>query len=57
MWLDAERVVRESLDAIFSGGPVVVVPGKRYQLIVLMLRYMPQWVRRLLQSRYGKART
>jgi len=49
--------VRESLDAIFGGGPVVVVPGKRYQLIVLALRYLPQWVRRTLQGRYGKART
>lgn len=57
MWLDADRVVRESLDAIFTDGPVVVVPGKRYQLIVLALRYLPQWVRRTLQGRYGKART
>ena len=57
LWLDADRVVRASLDAIFDGGPVVVVPGKRYQLIVLALRYMPQWVRRILQGRYGKART
>ena len=57
MWLDADRVVRASLEAIFGGGPVVVVPGKRYQLIVLALRYLPQWVRRTLQGRYGKART
>jgi uncharacterized protein len=56
-WLTADRVVRESLEAALGDGPVVVVPGKRYQAIVLALRYMPQWVRRSLQQRYGKART
>ena len=56
-WLEADRVVRESLEAALGGGPVVVVPGKRYQAIVLALRYLPQWVRRSLQQRYGKART
>ena len=56
-WMEADRVVRESLEAAHAGGPVVVIPGKRYQAIVLALRYMPQWVRRTLQQRYGKART
>ena len=56
-WMDAERVVRESLEAAHAGGPVVVIPGKRYQAIVLMLRYLPWWARRALQQRYGKART
>ena len=56
-WMDADRVVRESLEAAHAGGPVVVVPGKRYQAIVLMLRYLPWWARRALQQRYGKART
>ncbi|MFM9012389.1 MAG: SDR family NAD(P)-dependent oxidoreductase [Gemmatimonadota bacterium] len=55
--MDADREDRESLAAAHAGGPVVVVPGKRYQAIVLALRYMPQWVRRTLQQRYGKART
>ena len=56
MWLDAPRVVRESLDAAFRDGPVVVVPGKRYKSIVLALRYMPRWLRGMLQERYGRAR-
>ena len=56
MWLNADRVVRESLDACFRDGPTVVIPGKRYKLIVAALRYMPMWVRRILQERYGRAR-
>ncbi len=56
LWLDAERVVRESLDAAFGDGPVVVIPARRYRLIVAGLRLMPVWVRGLMQRRYGKAR-
>ncbi len=56
LWLDAEFVVRESLDAAFRDGPVVVIPGRRYRLIVAGLRHMPQWLRGLMQKRYGKAR-
>lgn len=55
-WLDAERVVRESLAAAFGDGPVVVVPGRRYRVVVFLLRHMPLWVRRRLQERYGRAR-
>ena len=55
-WLTAERVVRESLAAAFGDGPVVVIPGKRYRALVLALRYLPLWVRRMLQERYGRAR-
>jgi short-subunit dehydrogenase len=56
LWLEAERVVRESLDAAFGDGPVVVIPAKRYRLIVSALRYMPWWLRRRLQRRYGRTR-
>lgn len=56
LWLDAKRVVRESLDAAFGDGPVVVIPTKRYRAIVTGLRYMPRWLRGILQKRYGKAR-
>lgn len=55
-WLNADRVVRDSLEAAFGGGPVVVIPGKRYQLLVLALRYMPLWIRRIMQERYSRAR-
>jgi short-subunit dehydrogenase len=55
-WLDADRVVRESLNAAFGRGPTVVIPGKRYKAVVFALRHMPYWVRGLLQERYGRAR-
>ena len=55
-WLNADRVVRESLDEAFGHGPTVVIPGKRYKALVLALRYMPQWLRRNLQERYARAR-
>lgn len=45
MWMDAERVVEESLRAIESGGPVVLVPGRRYRAIAGLVRLLP---RRLL---------
>jgi short-subunit dehydrogenase len=56
-WLEASRVVRESLDAAFGDGPVVVVPSKRYRTIVFALRFMPRWLRNVFQRRYGKSRT
>jgi len=55
-WLDAERVVRASLDAAFGDGPVVVIPGKRYRFLVAVLRHMPAFLRRRLQRRYSKQR-
>jgi short-subunit dehydrogenase len=55
-WLTADRVVRESLESAFGDGPVVVIPGKRYKGLVLGLRYMPQWLRGMLQERYARAR-
>jgi len=56
MWMDADRVVRESLEAMRRGGPVVVIPGRRYRFIVFLLRWIPQWLRRLLIGRYRRDR-
>jgi len=56
LWLESERVVRESLDAAFGDGPVVVIPTKRYRMIVTALRHMPAWMRSVFQRRYSKAR-
>jgi short-subunit dehydrogenase len=39
MWMSAERVIDASLAAAAAGGPVVVVPGKRYKLVVWALKY------------------
>ncbi|MBX3132202.1 MAG: SDR family oxidoreductase [Gemmatimonadaceae bacterium] len=55
-WLNADRVVRESLEQAFGGGPTVVIPGKRYRTVVFALRHMPMWLRGLMQERYGRAR-
>jgi short-subunit dehydrogenase len=42
MWLSAERVVNASLRDLDRGWPVVCVPGLRYKLIVLLLRFIPR---------------
>jgi short-subunit dehydrogenase len=42
MWLTAEKVVRASLRNLQRGGPVVCIPGWKYQLIVLLLRHLPR---------------
>lgn len=55
-WLNADRVVRESLEQAFGGGPTVVIPGKRYKAVVFALRHMPLWLRGMMQERYGRAR-
>ncbi len=56
VWLSAEDVVRDSLENAFGHGPTVVIPNWKYKMIVLMLRYMPLWLRRMMQERYGRAR-
>ncbi len=53
LWLSADRVVHESLDALAARGPVVVVPGKRYKLMVWLLTYAG-WVLRPLASRHRR---
>jgi len=57
LWLDADRVVRESLAQSARGGPVVCIPGKRYKLIVFALRYLPEWLLGIFRGKYGKSRT
>jgi short-subunit dehydrogenase len=44
MWLSATSVVETSLAALKRGRPVVCVPGLRYKLIVLLLRFTPRWL-------------
>ncbi len=57
LWLNVERVVEDSLRQIAAGGPTVCVPSLRFKLIVLLLRFMPQWVLRPMRVRYGRLRT
>lgn len=44
MWLSANAVVESSLAALDRGRPVVCVPGIRYKLLVLLLRFIPRWL-------------
>ena len=53
-WLSAERVVSESLAALVKGRPVAVIPGKRYRVIVALLRHAPDWMRVRGARRYRR---
>lgn len=54
-WLPADRVVDESLAQARARGPVVCVPGKRFKLIVFLLKYAP-WMLGSLRQRYRRDR-
>jgi short-subunit dehydrogenase len=57
LWLDAGRVVDDSLAQLDAGGPVVCIPSKRFKAIVLLIRFLPQWVMAPVRARYGRLRT
>lgn len=52
-WMNADRVVTESLDAMARRRPVVVVPGAGYKLAAFIVRFMPRWCWRFLISLRG----
>jgi hypothetical protein len=56
MWMNADFVVGESLAAVRRGSPVVVIPGRRYRIIVFLLRWLPAWVRIGLTKGYRRDR-
>jgi short-subunit dehydrogenase len=51
MWMSAASVVETSLRSIERRGPVVCVPGFRYKLLVLLMRFVP---RRLIGGVTGR---
>jgi uncharacterized protein len=56
MWLDANRVARESYDAVMRGVPVYV-PGRLYRSMVGVARMLPQsLVLRVMKRNAGKFR-
>ena len=57
LWLDAERVVKESLAQAARRGPVVCIPSVRYKLLVTLLTYLPAWFKAGVTGKYGKTRT
>jgi short-subunit dehydrogenase len=54
-WLSAERVVGTSLAQAAAREAVVCVPGKRFRLIVFLLKHAP-WVLGSLRQRYRRDR-
>ena len=56
LWLNAEDVVRDSLAAYLRGGPVVVIPGAIYKLIVFLVRYLPKWLMSRATRKYRRDR-
>src|ERR1019366_1463021 len=56
LWLDAGRVVDDSLAQAARGGQTVCVPGWQYKLAVLLIRYLPQWLVRAIRTPLMKSR-
>lgn len=56
LWMTADRVVAQSLSAMRAKRPTVVIPGRRYLWIVLVARYAPKWLIRLITGRYRRDR-
>lgn len=54
-WLSADRVVNESLAQIARRGAVVCVPGKRFKLVVFLLKHA-MWMLGSLRQRYRRDR-
>jgi uncharacterized protein len=47
-WMNADRVVADSLRALRRRRPVVVVPGVGYKLAVFAIRFLPRWLWRVV---------
>jgi len=43
MWMDAATVARQAFDAVMAGR-VIYVNGRLNRAMVLLARYMPQWL-------------
>ena len=54
MWMSASHVVNSSLRSLDRGRPVVCVPGLRYKLMVLLLRFIPRGVLRRVTELRGR---
>jgi short-subunit dehydrogenase len=55
-WMSAERVVADSLRALGRRRPVVVVPGIGYKIAVLLIRFLPRWLWRMVLSAWRSTR-
>lgn len=57
LWLSAREVVAASLEALDRGRPAVVVPGRRWRVIVWLLRHLPPRLLRRGARRYQRTRS
>lgn len=57
LWMDAARVVDESLAQAARHGSTVCIPGLRFKVIVFLIKYLPEWLKGTARERYGRART
>jgi hypothetical protein len=55
LWLDVNRVVDESLAQAARRGATVCIPSLRFKVIVLLLRYLPDWLLGSVRRRYARA--
>jgi short-subunit dehydrogenase len=56
LWLNVNRVVDYSLAQADRHGATVCVPGLRFKLIVLLIKYLPDWLKSSTRAKYGKTR-
>lgn len=56
LWLEASRVVDDSLDQAARGGPPVCIPSVRYKFIVILIKYLPAWLQRAIRTPLMKSR-
>jgi short-subunit dehydrogenase len=56
LWLNVNRVVDDSLAQADRRGATVCVPGLRFKLIVLLIKYLPDWLKSGTRAKYGKTR-
>ncbi len=55
-WLEATRVVDDSLAQAARNGPTVCIPSMLYKTIVVLIRYLPRWLERAIRTPLMKSR-
>jgi len=53
MWLDAETVASQAYDAVMRGD-IVYVTGRVYRILILLVRYAPDWLVNSVLKRFAK---
>jgi uncharacterized protein len=53
MWMDAAVVAQQGYDAVMTGQPIVIT-GRMNRAVALAVRYVPQWLVKLVSGRMAK---